>query len=318
MTDSTYLRAYGDKTIYTGGGILTTTVNISGIYGYADATAVGSGTTCRSTSTVFGYWITGHCSSLARYKDEVQDIPYDLGMIRQLRPVKYKWNIDDRAYDIGFIAEEVNAVNPIFNEYSDGVLSGVKYSHLVALAIKGIQVLDVQVQDIDTRLAVIESGEFAGDIHVTADAEIDGTLTVAGNTELQGDLKVLGNTEVQQLTVNGKIITAGDTPTATLGAYTIVGENSTVTVTGNDTAGTLTYTAGSVNLPTYDLSQGGQASVTFVAPFTVAPRIALTPKDQASAVARYYVTTTETGFTINFLDPPTTASTYTFDYIVIQ
>jgi parallel beta-helix repeat protein len=165
------------------------------------------------------------------------------------------------------------------------------------------------------------------DLVVTGTADLT-TLTVTGNTTLTNlvvagttelaNLKVTGLTEVADLKVNGKIITAGNTPTATLGANVTVGQSSSVTVTGNDTAGSVSYTAGAVNLPSFNLSTGAQLTTTFATPFTTAPRIALTAKDATSAAVRYYVETTEIGFTIHFIDQPTAETTYTFDYIVIQ
>jgi hypothetical protein len=162
-----------------------------------------------------------------------------------------------------------------------------------------------------------------GDVQMNASLNVSGpttvsTLTVTGNTTIQQNLVVLGNTTVQSLTVNGKIITTGATPTATLGASTTVGQSGAVTITGNDTAGSVSYTSGVVNLPTYNIATGAQLTTSFVSPFTVAPRIALTPKDSTSASVRYYVETTSTGFTIHFIDAPTASTTYTFDYIVIQ
>jgi hypothetical protein len=158
---------------------------------------------------------------------------------------------------------------------------------------------------------------FSGNLSVAGYADITGDLTVQGVSTL-AELVVTGDTEVQQLTVNGKIITAGTTPTAVLGTNTTVGQSSTVIVTGNDTAGSVSYTSGAINLPTYNLATGAQLTTTFATPFTAAPRIALTAKDATSASVRYFVETTTTGFTIHFIDAPSADTTYTFDYIVIQ
>ena len=159
--------------------------------------------------------------------------------------------------------------------------------------------------------------EVEGNLSVVGTATL-ATLTVTGNTTIQQNLVVQGSTTVQSITVNGKIITAGTTPTAVLGTNTTVGQSSAVVVTGNDTAGSVTYTSGAVNLPSYNLATGAQLTTTFATPFTAAPRIALTAKDATSASVRYYVETTTTGFTIHFIDTPLATTTYTFDYIVIQ
>ena len=152
---------------------------------------------------------------------------------------------------------------------------------------------------------------------VASDAQIDANLTVAGDAELN-NLSVTGDTTVANLTVNGKIITAGATPTVVLGANTVVGQNGTVSIEGNDTAGTITYTSGTKNMPTYDLSSGAQATVTFSSAYGAVPRIALTAKNQGSASVKYYVDTTTNGFVVHFLDAPTASTTFTFDYLIIQ
>ncbi len=214
-------------------------------------------------------------------------------------------------------AFQIAVVIPETTEWNtDGTVKSFDFDPIVSVLTKSVQQLDVQVQDIDARLSVIESGEFAGNLHVNGDAQFDGDLAVTGNTTL-AKLTVIGDTEVQKLTVNGKIITAGAAPTAVLGAEA-TGQGATVTVAGNDTAGSITYASGTQNLPLNPLATGEQANVSFVTPFAVAPRIALTAKDAGSAAVRYYVETTTTGFKVHFLDIPSASTTYTFDYIVIQ
>ncbi|MCA9333290.1 tail fiber domain-containing protein, partial [Candidatus Saccharibacteria bacterium] len=283
----------------------------------SNSTGVSNTGACRSTTVDgFGAYQLGFCTSLQRYKDNTVNISFGLETLRQLRPVEFDWNIGASRHDIGFIAEEVQAVNPLLAEYADGQLTGVAYNLVGVLNTKSIQQLDVQVQSIDARLSVVESGNFSGNIHVASDAQIDGNLTVAGDTELN-NLTVTGDTTVANLTVNGKIITTGNnTPTAVLGAST-TGQGSTYTIEGNDTAGTITITTGT-NTPTNPLASGEQVAVTFDESFTASPRIALTAKDAGSAEVRTYVETTVTGFKIHFLNVPTASTPYTFDYIIIQ
>jgi hypothetical protein len=331
-TASIYLRPNGGGwgTTHAQGTLVTDNVVAAALF-RTNATTFSVGSVCRSAVNGYGWYEYGNCSSLARYKDNVQNIPYDLNTIRQLRPVKFQWNIDTLDYDIGFIAEEITSVDPIFGEYTNGIsgvgtqLSGVKYNHLTALAIKGIQQLDLQVQNhesrlvsLESRLYVLESGNFSGSLSVINDIYIGDDLSVVGDTAIHSDLTVSGTTIVQDITVNGKIITAGNTPTATLGASTTVGQGGSVTIEGNDTAGSISYTAGTINLPSYNLSSGGQVGVVFDEAFITAPRIVLTPKDSASADIRYYVETTTTGFVIHFTNAPSASTQYSFNYIVIQ
>ncbi len=185
--------------------------------------------------------------------------------LRQLRPVTYYYNssyapnIPD--LQLGFIAEEVAGVDTKLAIYENGIIENVDYPKMTVLLTKALQELDVQVQTQETRLSVLESGTFSGNLSVSVDAFIGDDLVVADDTTVQGNLTVQGLTEVADIKVNGKIITAGNTPTATLGASTTVGQGSTVSVEGNDTAGSITYTAGTVNLPTYNIASGAQSTL---------------------------------------------------------
>lgn len=145
--------------------------------------------------------------------------------------------------------------------------------------------------------------------------KLTGTTAVTGETTLV-DLVVTGNTTVQSITINGKIITQGSAPTAVLGATT--GDGASANIDGNDTAGTIEYTTGMNNLPTYPLSAGEQVTVDFTSDYAEAPKVAITPKNAGSAGIKYYVTTTTTGFILHFVDQPAELQNYSFDYIVIQ
>jgi cytoskeletal protein CcmA (bactofilin family) len=281
-------------------------VVVGGTLNFTTNNVVTASTLCRSAlgGSPTAWYTVGSCTSLAKYKDEVQNLPYGLETIRQLRPVKYKWNIDTKDYDTGFIAEEVNAVAPIFNEYTDGKLSGVRYDHMVSLAINGVKIIDEQVQAMEGRLAVLESGNLA-QLHVTGDATIDGSLTVTGETS------------VQNITINGKIITAGSAPTIALGSEAL-GSGAFATVTGNDIAGTVSFSSGSVNLPTNTLGAGKQVEITFNKPYTNTPRVTLTPSSEAAAKVRYYVERTATGMIIKFADAQAENLDYIFDYQIMQ
>ena len=244
-----------------------------------------------------------------------------LEQVRQLNPVTYYYNEDyapnDQDLQVGFIAEDIAAINPLFATYNkDGSVENVRYDKLTTMLATAVQQLDVQVQNNDTRLDVVESGEFAGNLHVNGSAQFDGNLAVTGDTTLT-KLTVTGDTEVQQLTVNGKIITMGDTPTAVLGAQA-TGQGAIVTISGNDTAGTINYEAGTEVLPTNPMDLGEQVNVEFTEPYTAQPRVTVTPTSEAAAKTRYYIVRSTTGFNLVFVDIPTVGQTYSYDYQIIQ
>jgi len=107
---------------------------------------VGSSSLCWDGSGG-SYW--GACTSLRKYKDNIKDLSLGLDTVLKLRPAEFDWNgkkIGAKGHDLGFIAEEVEAVNPLLAEYGgeNGALSGVKYNTMTALLVKAIQELKAQ------------------------------------------------------------------------------------------------------------------------------------------------------------------------------
>jgi len=81
------------------------------------------------------------CSSLRKFKKDIQPLKLGLDTVMKLQPVSYKWKADGEP-DIGFIAEDTVKVDPVLGEKgTDGKLSGVRYAHMVAVMAKAIQEL---------------------------------------------------------------------------------------------------------------------------------------------------------------------------------
>jgi hypothetical protein len=107
-----------------------------------------------------------------------------------------------------------------------------------------------------------------------------------------------------------------------IAAGAAAGTGPTVSVTGNDTAGTISVTPGST--PT----TGTLCTVTYAEAFDTAagsevnptPKVQLTPTNAnaAALVATTYTTRTATTFKIEAGAAPTEAQVYTWDYLVIQ
>jgi hypothetical protein len=55
-----------------------------------------------------------------------------------------------------------------------------------------------------------------------------------------------------------------------------------------------------------------------VTPFTINPRITLTPATEVAGNISYYITKTTTGFKLHFTSTPLPNTIYSFDYQVIQ
>jgi hypothetical protein len=136
-------------------------------------------------------------------------------------------------------------------------------------------------------------------LHVTGDTTIDGTLTV-------------GSVVTADITINGHVITAGNAPVAT--AAVAAGTGATVSVDGNDTAGTITVTTGADGIAAGDL-----ADIAFSKVYAKAPRIIMSGQDDNSVNARIFPSgKTSGGFSLSAGQALSPSTTYTFDYFIAQ
>jgi hypothetical protein len=104
------------------------------------------------------------------YKTEIRDLNMGLELLNKLRPVSFKWRSDMRP-DVGFIAEEVEAANPLLATYHEGELRGVGYNQVTSVLVKSVQEMycmskmsqaqmdsiKVTVEEHSRRLASLES-----------------------------------------------------------------------------------------------------------------------------------------------------------------
>jgi hypothetical protein len=139
---------------------------------------------------------------------------------------------------------------------------------------------------------------------------INGGLTVSGATSLNtlnaGTIAVRNISISGPLTI-GHLVTQGAAPTIAANA---VGGGGTVSISGNDTAGT-------VNINTGSGPGNVLATITFRAAFTGTTHVQLTPLTSGAASAGAYVTRSATGFQIHANTPPA-GQTLGFDYLVAQ
>ena len=148
------------------------------------------------------------------------------------------------------------------------------------------------------------------DLNVSGNASLV-SLTVSG-TATVGTLVVTGPASVGTLTVNGHIITAGDDATVAAGAASCTAP--TVTITGNDTAGTITIDTG-----TGCSATGALAKITFANTYGVAPKMVITPTNASATDLKYFIgSTTSNEFTVNTSTIPSANTTYKFNYFGVQ
>lgn len=177
-----------------------------------------------------------------------------------------------------------------------------------------------------------------GALNTTGDLDVGGNLTVNGKTTLQGAVGINSNLAVRgslsvggalsatslnvgslvvttlnasgSLNFGGHLIPSGTTPTVKTSVGTSGGN---VTISGNDTAGTIT-----INIGNGSLVAGEMAIINFYAPFTTTPKVQLTPITSSASALNYYATRSATFFTINTSTVPTVGASYVFDYLVTQ
>jgi hypothetical protein len=159
-------------------------------------------------------------------------------------------------------------------------------------------------------------------LNVTGATTLGRTLTVNDLTTINSNLTVSGTASVgalnassiavRSLTISGPLavahlVTQGTAPVIAAGG---VGAGGTVSISGNDTAGT-------VNINTGTGPSGVLATITFRASFGSTVHVSLTPLTGAAADAAAFVTRSNAGFQIHANTPPS-GSVLSFDYLVVQ
>jgi N-acetylneuraminic acid mutarotase len=124
-------------------------------------------------------------------------------------------------------------------------------------------------------------------------------------------------TAAANLTTNGRITTgnkSGSTTVAAGAAVSCSGGSPTVTISGNDTSGTVTIVTA-----TAPCSAGTLATVTFANAYAIAPKVFLTPAETNGSTLKYYSgTSNTTTFTIDTNTAAASATTYKYTYWIVQ
>lgn len=156
-------------------------------------------------------------------------------------------------------------------------------------------------------------------------ANLSDGLTVAKNTAIAGNLNVNGQISAASLTVGsltissinlssnlnfaGHIVPSGAAPAT---RPSVAAGSGTVTISGNDTAGTVVITVSGFVVP------GELAIITFRTAFSTTPKVQLTPINDSASALNYFATRSASFFTINTASNPISGQTYVFDYLITQ
>jgi len=130
------------------GDIKTTTIG-----DFYDPTLPSTGTNnplCWAASGLFGT-----CTSSIKYKEDISQLDLGLSVVERLNPVQFRWKSNGEE-DIGFIAEDVEKVNPILVTYNDGRIQGVKYQQLTAVLVSAIKELNKVNKELRSRVEALE------------------------------------------------------------------------------------------------------------------------------------------------------------------
>lgn len=137
-------------------------------------------------------------------------------------------------------------------------------------------------------------------INVTGNLAVGGVLT--GNTV---NARILSASS--SLGIGGHIISSGATPS--VGGGPALGSNGTVSISGNDIAGTISINTGA------GAGAGTLASVTFKSLYSAAPKVVITP---VGASGSYYISSTSAnGFAVA-VSSGLAPGGYRINYIVVQ
>ncbi len=86
------------------------------------------------------------CSSSIRYKKDIENFTPGLDLVKKLRPVSFTW-IDGGMRDVGFVAEEVAAIEPLLTTTNGkGETEGVKYDRLSTALVNAVNEQQTEIE----------------------------------------------------------------------------------------------------------------------------------------------------------------------------
>ncbi len=169
--------------------------------------------------------------------------------------------------------------------------------------------------------AILGTAQVNKNLQVAGDSTLQGQLSVQKNLSVNGSGTFNGPVAAPQITtstlqLNGDLtfthhVTAGGvTPGRSNG--NALGSGGTASVSGSDTAGSISLSTGS------GPSAGCLVTVTFAAKFNSTPHVVVTPIGAAAGGLGYYITRTTTSFTVCTTSAPPAGQSFGFDYLIFD
>lgn len=175
-----------------------------------------------------------------------------------------------------------------------------------------LEQLNVNGDETVTNLNVRKDLQVAGLTRIQGQLTVNQLTTVNNNLNVAGSLAVGGslsvrNFQVSTLTVTGHLLSSGSAPGVSGGGG--VGNNGTVSISGNDTSGTVAVNTGT------GAGNGLLAQISFREKYTNTPHVVVTPVGHS--VPGLYINRTSSGFSIS-VDGAMAPAGYAFDYVIVQ
>jgi len=125
---------------------------------------MGSGGTFHADADIVAY--SGSVASDKRLKENIEELPYGLNEVLEMRAVEFDWKKDkvngkERGHDIGFIAQEIEEIVPdVVKEY-EGLggkdeFKAVSYQKLVPVLVNAIKELNEEIDLLKANLSSIK------------------------------------------------------------------------------------------------------------------------------------------------------------------
>lgn len=180
------------------------------------------------------------------------------------------------------------------------------------LTLTGIKVSGNSIFDsvqITKDLAVTGNTGMQGSLTVQKDLAVNGSGTFSGSLSASkvstGSLQIAGD-----LNLTHHIAAGGGTPSRSNGSA--LGSGGTASVSGSDTAGSITINTGG------GPGAGCFLTVNFAAHFNATPHIIITPVGSAAAGISYYINRSTSNFSVCSASTPPSNQTFGFDYIAFD